>query len=65
MQRITLASIHDQTNMNGQKIESALVDLLADQVKQTTYAGSALIALVGAALWISFPRAQILSLIHI
>ena len=60
MQRITLASIHDQTNMNGQKIESALVDLLADQVKQTTYAGSALIALVGAALWISFPRAQIL-----
>jgi len=46
--------------MNLQKIESALVDLLADQVKQTTFAGSALIVLVGAVLWISFPKAQIL-----
>lgn len=46
--------------MNEQKIKSALVDLLADQVKQTTLAGCALIALVGAALWAYFPATQIL-----
>ncbi|MEM7257981.1 MAG: ATP-binding protein [Pseudomonadota bacterium] len=37
--------------MKQRKIEHALVDLLADQVRQTTFAGSALIVLVGCALW--------------
>ncbi len=39
--------------MNKRKIEHALVDLLADQVRQTTFAGCALIALVGVTLWYS------------
>lgn len=46
--------------MNRQKIKSALVDLLADQAKQTTIAGCALIALVGAVLWFSFPKPQVI-----
>ncbi|OED36570.1 hypothetical protein AB833_26600 [Chromatiales bacterium (ex Bugula neritina AB1)] len=45
--------------MNVKKIERALVELLADQVRQTTFGGCALIALVGAALWFSFPSAQV------
>lgn len=54
--------------MNQQKIERALVDLLANQVKQTTFAGCALISLVGVALWFStpsFPPAQILGWVFI
>lgn len=46
--------------MKQRKIENALVDLLADQVRQTTVAGCALIVLVGGALWISFPVSKAL-----
>ena len=45
--------------MNRQKINNALVDLLADQARQTTIAGCTLIALVGIALWFSFPTSQV------
>ncbi len=49
--------------MNQRKIKHALVDLLADQVRQTTFAGSMLVLLVGAALWYSFlfPAAPVVS----
>ncbi len=47
--------------MNRQKINSALVDLLADQVRQTTIAGCTLIVLVGVVLWFSFPSIQVIS----
>ena len=48
------------TDMNQQKIKYAQVDLLADQVKQTTLAGCALIVLVGGTLWYSFTFADAL-----
>ena len=47
--------------MNRQKIKNALIDLLADQVRQTTIAGCALIALVGVALLFSYPSYQVLA----
>lgn len=46
--------------MNSEKIEIALVDLLADQVIQTTLAGCTLITLVGIVIWFSFPATQVI-----
>lgn len=46
--------------MTSQKVDNALVDLLADQVKQTTFAGCILITLVGAFIWSAFPTHQVL-----
>lgn len=46
--------------MNSDKIDQALVDLLADQVKQTTLGGCLLITLVGAIISFSFPTNQVL-----
>ncbi len=47
--------------MNTSKIEIALVDLLADQVIQTTFAGCALITLVGIAMSFSYPMTQVIT----
>ena len=43
-----------------QKIDRALVDLLAEHVKHTTLVGCAMITIVGAGLWLSFPVTQVL-----
>ena len=45
--------------MNSNKIDQALVDLLADQVKQTTLGGCLLITLVGTIISFSFPANQV------
>lgn len=47
--------------MNQIHIESALIDLLADQVKLATYAGTAMITLVGVTLMLSSQTEHVLA----
>lgn len=47
--------------MNQTRIESALVDLLADQVRLATYASTAMITLVGVALMLSSQAEHVLT----
>lgn len=48
------------SRVNDQKIDVVLIDLLADQVRQATIAGCALISVVGIVTWFSFPPEQVL-----